>query len=209
MSAGAQPVPGVVGLVIAGGRSVRFGGEKAIAMLQGRELLLWAAQRLQGSCEVVAVNARPNTGAAMLAQEQGFTVLHDAPGDATGPLAGVKVGLQWAKARGARTLAVSPCDAPLLPQDLFPRLLSAASEGAAMAETSAGLEPLCAVWPVSALEAVCAALAHGAHPPTWRLLESLGARHERFEEAAAFMNVNTPADLAAVSARFAAPELAP
>jgi molybdenum cofactor guanylyltransferase len=209
MSAGAQPVPGVVGLVIAGGRSVRFGGEKAIAMLQGRELLLWATQRLQGSCEVVAVNARPNTGAAMLAQEQGFPVLHDAPGDATGPLAGVKVGLQWAKARGARALAVSPCDAPLLPQDLFPRLLSAASEGAAMAETSAGLEPLCAVWPVSALEAVCAALAHGAHPPTWRLLESLGARHERFEEAAAFMNVNTPADLAAVSARFAAPELAP
>jgi len=204
MSAGTLAVPGVVGLVIAGGRSVRFGGEKAIATLRDRPLLLWAAQRLQGSCELVAVNARPNTGAATLAHQQGFTVLHDTPEDATGPLAGVKVGLQWAKARGARTLAVSPCDAPLLPPDLFPRLLSAASDGAAMAETPAGLEPLCAVWPVSALEAVCAALAHGAHPPTWRLLESLGAKHERFEDAAAFMNVNTPADLAAVSARFAA-----
>lgn len=204
MSADVLPMPGVVGLVIAGGRSVRFGGEKAIATLQGRELLLWAAQRLQGSCEVVAVNARPNTGAATLAKERGFTVLHDAPGDATGPLAGVKVGLQWAKARGARTLAVSPCDAPLLPPDLFPRLLAAASDGAAMAETPTGLEPLCAVWPVSALAVVCAALAHGAHPPTWRLLESLGASHVRFEEAAAFINLNTPADLAAVAARFPA-----
>lgn len=204
MSAAALPIAGVAGLVIAGGRSLRFGGEKAIAMLQGRALLLWATQRLQDSCEVVAVNARPNTGAATLAQGQGFTVLHDAPGDASGPLAGVKVGLQWAIRRGARTLAVSPCDAPLLPAELFARLLAAASDGAAMAETPAGLEPLCAVWPVSALADVTAALAHGAHPPTWRLLDSLGARHVRFEDAAAFMNLNTPADLAAVAARLAA-----
>lgn len=32
----------VVGLVIAGGRSLRFGGEKAVAQLAGRPLLLWA-----------------------------------------------------------------------------------------------------------------------------------------------------------------------
>ena len=192
--------PGAVGLVIAGGRSVRFGGEKAVATRHGRPLLLWAAQRLQGSCPVVAVNARPATGAAALAHAHGYTVLHDAPGDATGPLAGVKAGLHWAKGLGAHTLAVSPCDAPLLPADLFTRLLAAAAGGAAMAETPGGLEPLCAVWPVSALDAVTAALAHGAHPPTWRLLESLGAQHVRFDDPSAFVNLNTPADLAAVAA---------
>ena len=50
-----------------------------------------------------------------------------------------------------RALAVSPCDAPLLPEDLFTRLSTAAGSGAAMAETADGVQPLCAVWPVSAL----------------------------------------------------------
>ena len=36
----------LVGVVLAGGRSVRFGGEKAAALLRGTPLLLWAARRL-------------------------------------------------------------------------------------------------------------------------------------------------------------------
>ncbi len=199
MSRESLPSVPVAGLVIAGGRSVRFGGEKAVARLRGKELLLWAAHRLQGSCSIVAVNARPETGAAAVAQAHGLTVLHDVPGDATGPLAGVRVGLQWARELGVHSLAVSPCDSPLLPADLFPRLLEAAGAGAAIAETPSGLEPLCAVWPVSALESVSAALADGAHPATWRMLETLGAAHVRFPDAAAFANLNTPGDLAAVA----------
>ncbi|HEY0340458.1 MAG TPA: NTP transferase domain-containing protein, partial [Steroidobacteraceae bacterium] len=53
-----QPLSGaVVGVVVAGGRSVRFGGEKAAAMLAGKPLLTWAAIRLARSCAAVAVNA--------------------------------------------------------------------------------------------------------------------------------------------------------
>ena len=197
-----NPSPGpVVGVVIAGGRSVRFGGEKATADLAGKSLLVWAAKRLRGSCAAVAVNARPGTQTEALARAEGLEVLHDAPGDAAGPLAGVKVGLVWAQGRGARLLAVSPCDAPLLPDDLFVRLIGAAGGGPVLAETSEGRQPLCAVWPVTALPAVIEALAGGAHPPTWRLLESLGATRVRFEDSEAFANVNTRADLAAVADR--------
>ena len=141
----------VVGIVIAGGRSTRFGGEKAVAGLGDKPLLMWAVQRLQRSCEAVAVNARLGTEAESLARAEGLPLLYDAPGDATGPLSGVKAGLIWARERGARAIAVSPCDVPLLPDDLFARLTAAAGTGAAMAETSEGHQPLCAVWPVSAL----------------------------------------------------------
>ena len=192
----------VAGVVLAGGRSVRFGGEKAAARLAGRPLLMWAAQRLKDSCAAVAVNARPGTEAEALAQAAGLPVLHDAPGDAAGPLAGVKVGLGWAQGLGAGSLAVSPCDAPLLPRDLFVRLIAAAGAGAAMAETTDGRQPLCAVWPVSALPTVVEVLAGGAHPPTWRVLESLGAQRVHFERAEAFANLNTRADLAEIAARF-------
>jgi len=191
----------VVGLVLAGGRSVRFGGEKAVALLEGRPLLAWAAERLRSICGNVAINVRSGTEAEAVTKNLGLPTLYDAAGDAEGPLASVKVGLIWAEEQGARTLAVSPCDAPLLPDDLYVRLLERAVVGAAMAETSDGRQPLCALWPVTALPVVREALAGGAHPPTWQVLERLGARKVLFEHPEAFANINTRDDLAAVAAR--------
>lgn len=191
----------VAGLVLAGGRSVRFGGEKAVAHLAGKPLLAWAAERLQSACSNVAVNVRPATEAEAVATALGLPVLYDEPSDASGPLAGVKAGLIWANRIGAGTLAVSPCDAPLLPGDLYRRLLEEAQGGAAMAETSDGRQPLCALWPVTALPAVREALAGGAHPPTWQVLERIGARKVRFDDPAAFANINTRDDLARLEAQ--------
>jgi len=182
---------------------VRFGGEKAAAMLAGRPLVIWAVRRLQCSCAAVAVSARSGTQAEAMAEAAGLPVLHDAAGDAAGPLAGVKAGLSWARHLGARALAVSPCDAPLLPHDLFVRLIAAAGRGAALAETADGRQPLCALWPVSALPVVTEALAGGAHPPTWRVLESIAARRVYFGRAEAFANLNTRADLLALARRVA------
>jgi molybdenum cofactor guanylyltransferase len=191
----------VAGLVLAGGRSVRFGGEKAVATFHGTPLLLCAVQRLHKSCSRVAISVRRNTEAEALAEANSLATLYDAPGDAAGPLSGIKAGLIWATSMGACSLAVSPCDAPLLPDDLFPRLIERAAGGAAMAETLEGRQPLCAVWPVDALPAVTAALQGGAHPPTWQMLERLGASKVRFDPPEAFANLNTRDDLAAVEAR--------
>src|SRR3954453_2511992 len=101
-----------LGGVIAGGHSLRFGGEKAVALLDSRPLLSWAVARLGPSCAAVAVNARPGTEAEALARATGLEVLQDRAGDAAGPLAGVRVALEWAASRGATRIAVSPCDAP-------------------------------------------------------------------------------------------------
>jgi molybdopterin-guanine dinucleotide biosynthesis protein A len=193
--------PSVVGLVLAGGRSVRFGGEKAVALLDGRPLLAWAADRLRSVCANVGANVRPGSEAEALARTLGLPTLYDEAGDALGPLAGVKIGLMWAQEQGARMLAVSACDAPLLPDDLYVRLLQSAGGGAAMAETRDGRQPLCALWPVSALAALREALAGGAHPPTWQMLERVGARKVLFDDSAAFANINTRDDLAAVARR--------
>lgn len=190
----------VVGVVIAGGRSTRFGGEKAVAEFRGEPLLLRAIRRLEAACGAVAVNARPGSQAAALAGATGHAVLHDAPGDPDGPLSGVKAALVWAGQRNATHVAVSPCDAPLLPANLYARLVQAAGSGAAMAETVEGRQPLCAVWPVAALSQLTAALADGEHPPTWRMLDAVGAVRVFFEPAGAFANANTRAELARLEA---------
>jgi molybdopterin-guanine dinucleotide biosynthesis protein A len=100
-----------------------------------------------------------------------------------------------------RSLAVSPCDVPLAPDFLFARLLAAAGEGAALADTEDGQQPLCSVWPVGALPVLEQALAGGAHPPIWLTLARLGAIPVRFRESLAFTNVNTREDLAMLAAR--------
>jgi molybdenum cofactor guanylyltransferase len=192
----------VAGIVIAGGRSLRFGGEKAVAPFAGRPLLQWAADRLARACGHVAVNARPGTETANLAQALQIAVLHDLPGDPDGPLAGVRVALHWARRLGARSLAVSPCDVPMLPEDFYERLVAIAGEGAAMAETEEGRQPLCAVWPVSALPLVEKALAGGGHPATWRVLEEAGAVKLRMDPPELFANLNTRDDLARLEGRF-------
>jgi molybdopterin-guanine dinucleotide biosynthesis protein A len=194
----AVPAGDVAGLVLSGGRSSRFGGEKAAALLDGKPLLAWAAERLQAACAPVAVSARPGSEAEGLAGA--MPVLHDRPGDPDGPLAGVRAGLAWARAIGARALAVTPCDAPLLPADLYARLIAAAGVGAAVAEAGGRPQSLCAVWPVSALPALEAAIAGGEHPAVWRLLDEINAVRVRFDDAEAFANLNTREDLARIAA---------
>jgi len=192
-------VPSVAGIVIAGGRSARFGGEVAAAALAGEALLVRAARRLQRSCAFVAVNARAGTEAESICRGEGLPVVHGARCDPPGPLAGVRAGLLWAKEQGAWALAVSPSDAPLLPEDLFARLVKAARSGPVMAETSQGHESLCAVWPVSALEAVTRALTIGAYPTTWLLLQHLRAIRIPFSFPEKFVHVRTREDLSNIA----------
>ena len=194
----------ICGMVLAGGRSSRFGSDKAAALLLGRPLLLWALDHLARACDRTAVSAQPGSAAAILAAEGGWMVLADGAGDAAGPLAGIRAGLAWARGQGADFLAVEPCDAPLLPPDMHRRLGDAIGAApVAVARTEDGLQPLCALWRTVALEAVAAALHGGAHPPIWRLLQDLGAAQVAFADPSAFVNANRPADLKAAAARLA------
>jgi molybdopterin-guanine dinucleotide biosynthesis protein A len=93
-------------------------------------------------------------------------------------------------------LAVSPCDALLLPHDLSSVSSREGGGQAAMAETAEGLQPLCSIWPVSALPAV----ADGAHPATWHLVESISARRLHFAPTENLANVNTRANFQTLAA---------
>jgi molybdenum cofactor guanylyltransferase len=195
--------PGVIiwGLILAGGRSRRFGSEKAAALLDGRPMLAHVAAALQPSVAALAINAPPDRFAAAWAAGHGLPCLADRDGDPDGPLSGVRVGMAWAAAGGATLLATTPCDVPRLPPDMVPRLAAALTPGAgaAVVRTAEGLHPLCTLWRVDRLVEVEAQLAKG-HPPIRRVLADLGAVDVAFDDAAAFDNVNTPEDRARLAA---------
>ncbi|MDQ0465408.1 molybdopterin-guanine dinucleotide biosynthesis protein A [Caulobacter ginsengisoli] len=169
----------IAGLVLAGGRSSRFGSDKAAALLDGRPLLDWALDALRPHCMALAVS--------------GPGGLADAPGDPDGPLSGVKAGLIWAREIGASRLATLPCDVPRVPADLVP-CLAAVDARVVSARTVDGSQPLCALWSVDLLDAITAELAAG-HPSIQDLQARLGGAQLLFENERAFRNVNRPEDL--------------
>lgn len=186
------------GLLLAGGRSSRFGSEKAVARFAGRPMMDSVLKRFE-QLAACTVSARAGSATAAHASSLGIRTLLDAPDAPSGPLAGVAAGLAWAKAERFSVLATAPCDAPLLPLDLFPVLLASMGNATAVfAVTDAGEHPLCAVWRVEMAEYIAGTCVDGQHPPVRALLGACGARRVHFKDTRAFSNANTPDDLAAL-----------
>lgn len=164
--------------------------------------LMDASARPLAELACVTVSTRPGSGAERHARARGWPVIHDDPALPSGPLAGLAAGLQWARQHGFTYVATAPCDAPLLPADLFHRLAGAIGAApAAYAVTPQRDHPLCALWRVDLAEAIAARLAAGEHPPVRDVLAACGAVAVHFEDTCAFGNANTKAELAALEPR--------
>jgi molybdenum cofactor guanylyltransferase len=190
----------ILGLVLAGGRSSRFGREKALADLDGEPFIARIVAVLEAGCQAVAINAPAESGAAAFAAERGLACLPDPPDAPDGPLAGLMAGLAWAAEGCAPCLCTAPCDTPRLPSDMVARLGAALPPDAraVVALTDDGLQPLCGLWRVEALATLRRLTAGGEHPAVRAALAAVGGREVRFDDAPAFRNVNTPADYAAL-----------
>jgi molybdopterin-guanine dinucleotide biosynthesis protein A len=192
------PETRVAGLLLAGGKSSRFGAEKAIALFCGKtmmEIVVLAFKDLPR----FAVSAQPASAAAARARAWGVLVLGDDASAPAGPLAGVAAGLDWARREGFDFIATAPCDAPLLPGDFVRRLLGGIGAApAAYAVTCQGEHPLCALWRVDLLELLKVRLGAGEHPAARSFLREIGAAAVHFDDAHAFANANTADALAAL-----------
>jgi molybdopterin-guanine dinucleotide biosynthesis protein A len=191
----------LLGVVLAGGRSRRMGREKAFVHLHGRPLLGHVLARLAPQVDGLVINAN---GEPARFGAFGVPVIPDTqPG--LGPLGGIAAALRHAAAGGWAAILTCPSDAPGLPRDLATRLGAAiGGAGAACAGGPDGLEPLFALWRVEALPAVEAALAEG-RLAVRDALAVAGFRTESFPDGAAFANLNTPDELAALEARAGGP----
>jgi molybdenum cofactor guanylyltransferase len=191
----------IAGLILAGGAGRRMGGvDKAFLRLGGQTLIERAILLLRPQTAALAISARdrPERFAAF-----GLPVVLDGPNADRGPLGGIAAGLRWARTvPGIDALLTLPVDTPFAPADLAARLAPAAGT-AGHGETR---HHLVALWPVAALGAIEAQL---AGPGPYRIRDAaatIGARLVAFAEPEdPFMNLNTPADLAAAQRRLGTP----
>ncbi len=172
----------ILGVVLAGGQSTRFGSDKALAELQGETLLSRAVDMLSGWCDFVVVVGRETAPAP---------TLPDWPRPAMGPLGGVAAALRLARDDAYDTVLTCGVDSVLLPDDL-PALLHPAP--AYLAD-----QPVVGLWPASAVHAVEATLQGDGKHSMRQFAEAIGARAVQL--AAKPANINTPADLADLETR--------
>ncbi|QAY77511.1 molybdenum cofactor guanylyltransferase [Sphingosinicella sp. BN140058] len=99
----------VLGAILAGGRSTRFGSDKAEARIDGRCLLDHAADALRPQSDELVLCGRTWTG---------LMALPDRPAPDLGPLGGLNAALHHAHARGFDAVLCAPVDVYPLPGDL-------------------------------------------------------------------------------------------
>ncbi|MDE2148252.1 MAG: NTP transferase domain-containing protein [Gammaproteobacteria bacterium] len=193
------------GLILAGGRSRRFGGaDKGLARWCGRPLVAHVAAALAPQVAEFRICANRNA--------ERYTafgpVIDDGRWRDCGPLAGLRAGLA-----GCRRpwLAYVPVDAVRLPPDLVARLLAAALDtgrDAAMTFDGGSPVPTCGLLRTSLLPQVETALT-GSRRALRDFLNPLQPAAVCWPPGAWVWSVNTPAELAALAPDAAAGDCDP
>jgi molybdopterin-guanine dinucleotide biosynthesis protein A len=193
----------IVGIILAGGRSQRFGGgDKGLATVGGRSILSRVIDRFRPQVSRLILNANGDT---QRFAQFGLQIVADGDNPELGPLSGLLAGIDWAQehAPGARVIATVSADVPFLPSDLVERLEVHRNDGVAIAESGGRRHPTIGLWPITTRPTVADALTRGALSVD-RLARDLNAVAVSFPmgeiggtEIDPFFNINTRDDLSA------------
>lgn len=187
-----QPPP-LTGMILAGGKARRMGGQdKGLIPYRGRPLIAHVLGRLEPQVDAVLINANRSRDRYT---QFGHPVIADAEDGFLGPLAGILAGL-----RAARTelLLCVPCDSPQISSELAARLASPFAQGTtriAVASCGGRLQPVFAVLHTGLSEALDGFLRGGGR----KIDEFYGAQgfeEVPFEDPDEFRNINTHEELA-------------
>lgn len=166
----------LLGAILAGGQSSRFGSDKAAALLHGLPLIDHVARALAGQCDAVVVVGHDHAHLPRIDD-------HPCPGH--GPLGGINAALRHAHANGFDRVLSAPCDAVNLDAQLAKLLQPGPSFVAS--------QPVIGLWPVSAAAALDAMLAEQDGPAVMAFADRIGACAVTLCNSPA--NINSRADL--------------
>lgn len=180
-------------IVLAGGRATRLGGQdKALTDFAGRPLVTHVLERLRPQVDDIVINCNRNQDRLAAF---GLPLVPDAAPDFAGPLAGIAAALPHCR---HEYVLVTPCDTPFLPRDLASQLMSALPPGQPLAICHDGkrLQALFMLLHRSLAGSLRDYLASGQHK-----VEIWCQSHDpvivRINDARAFINLNTPEEMAA------------
>lgn len=180
-------------IILAGGQATRMGGlDKGMLPFLHQPLITHVINRLKPQVDEILINANRELESY---RALGYEVLQDEIPDFSGPLAGIQLGLKHASNEIVLNV---PCDSPMLPQDLAPRLQAALTRHhaeIAIARCDDHIHPVFCLCKKSVLPALNVYLTQGG-----RKVREWQQNHKHvyvdFSDCAdAFTNLNTQQDL--------------
>ncbi len=170
----------LLGAVLAGGRSSRFGSDKALAVMpDGRTLMDHAVEAIARHVDTVVLCGRP---------VDGMTGLADRPAADMGPLGGLNAALHHAREQGYDAVLTTGCDMPVYPAALVEALVG---DSAAVLKG----QQLAGFWPATLADELDRHLAEDNNRSIFGWLDRIGARIVDRPELV-LPNINRPEDLA-------------
>jgi len=131
----------IVGVLLAGGMSSRYGSPKAFARLNGEHFYEIAYKALESVCQHVIIVTRQELIAWF---QSDLHIIVDHPlyvGD--GPLAGIYSAMEHVE---ADTYVVLPCDMPLITVHVLDHLVNCHENNVSVAAYNGKIQPLVSVW---------------------------------------------------------------
>lgn len=181
----------ITGVVLAGGRARRMGGEdKGLVEVNGAPMVVHALRGLAPQVGKVLINANRNR--EQYARLGACDVVADADGEFAGPLAGMASAMGHADTRFVLTV---PCDSPLLAPDLGERLFAALlAEDAEVSVAHDGdrMQPVFALLDCTLHGSIVAYLASGGRKIDAWYAERRMALGHLGDYPDMFLNINTP-----------------
>ena len=196
------PRQDITGVVLAGGRARRMGGEdKGLIRVDGEAMVVHALRGLAPQVGALLINANRNQ--ERYAELGGCHVVADADADYAGPLAGMASAMQRATTRYILTV---PCDSPLLAPSLGERLFGALLTDDAeisVAHDGIRMQPVFALLECALGQSIVDYLASGGRKiDAWYGQRRL-AIADLSDERDMFLNINTPEDHTLLEGRLA------
>ncbi|CNJ71341.1 molybdenum cofactor guanylyltransferase MobA [Yersinia aldovae] len=182
--------PNITGVILAGGRSSRMGGnDKGLIYLHGKPLYQHVIDKLKPQVEDLLINANRNQA---LYQHSGIPVISDIITGFVGPLAGIHSGLSHS---ATEWVIFAPCDVPTLPDNLVSQLWQGKQQAlAAYVYDGERAHPTLVLMHVSLKPLLAEYLAKGDRK-LMIFMERINAQPVMFRgQKDQFSNLNTPAD---------------
>ncbi len=189
----------VLGVILVGGASRRYGHDKAMARLGGTAMVQLVAALVAGQVSMLAASGAGRPGLNL-------PVIPDAVPHG-GPLPALLSILSWADERRFELVATVSCDTPFLPSDLVKRLRRALEpdRDCAVALHGGAAHPTCALWKTAALPKIQVAFESGIRS-LHGALAHLKACSADFSDLGTgpggdpFFNINSQSDMAEAQA---------
>ncbi|MGX5029003.1 molybdenum cofactor guanylyltransferase MobA [Enterobacter asburiae] len=184
----------IIGVVLAGGRATRMGGEdKGLQLLKGKPLWQHVADTLVDQVSAMALSANRHID---IYQRSGFPVYQDNLADYPGPLAGMLSVMQ--QSQGEWFLFCS-CDTPFIPTSLVERMVQQRGDSSVVwVHDGERDHPTIALINRSLIPALSDYLAAGERKVMVFMRQVGGHAVDFSDMKTSFVNVNTREDLQAM-----------